>query len=261
MFTREPSGWSVSGRGLGFRFERQIRPGVVCVAERHNPLCGTESHSLNPTPYVDMNIEITPKKTDGVERLLQISVPVETVRDAEEKAARRYATRVRLPGFRPGKAPTAMIKKKFAEAIRAETLESLVQEAYKQVIESEKFKLASQPHVHDVKFGDNEVRMMTDAREQGEAMLRAAGLTNVVSWQNEHVPGDAIHEMGGARMGNDPRQSVLNKWSQAHDAANLFVTDGAQMASISCVNPSLTFMAFTARATDHAVKQLRAGAI
>ena len=103
-----------------------------------------------------MNIEITPKKTDGVERLLQISVPVETVRDAEEKAARRYATRVRLPGFRPGKAPTAMIKKKFAEAIRAETLESLVQEAYKQVIESEKFKLASQPHVHDVKFGDNE---------------------------------------------------------------------------------------------------------
>jgi choline dehydrogenase-like flavoprotein len=113
----------------------------------------------------------------------------------------------------------------------------------------------------DVRFGDNEVRMMTDAREQGEAMLRAAGLTNVVSWQNEHVPGDAIHEMGGARMGNDPRQSVLNKWSQAHDAPNLFVTDGAQMASISCVNPSLTFMAFTARATDHAVKQLQAGAI
>jgi choline dehydrogenase-like flavoprotein len=64
--------------------------------------------------------------------------------------------------------------------------------------------------------------MMTDAREQGEAMLRRAGLTNVVSWQNEHVPGDAIHEMGGARMGEDPRQSVLNKWSQAHDAANLF---------------------------------------
>jgi len=103
-----------------------------------------------------MNIEITPKKTDGVERLLQISVPVETVRDAEDKAARRYATRVRLPGFRPGKAPAAMIKKKFADAIRQETLESLVQEAYKEVLEREKFKLASQPHVHDVKFGDNE---------------------------------------------------------------------------------------------------------
>jgi len=103
-----------------------------------------------------MNIEITPKKTDGVERLLQISVPVETVRDAEDKAARRYATRVRLPGFRPGKAPAAMIKKKFADAIRQETLESLVQEAYKEVLEREKFKLASQPHVHDVKFSDNE---------------------------------------------------------------------------------------------------------
>lgn len=103
-----------------------------------------------------MNIEITPKKTDGVERLLQISVPIETVRDAEDRAARRYATRVRLPGFRPGKAPAAMIKKKFADAIRQETLESLVQEAYKEVLEREKFKLASQPHVHDVKFGDNE---------------------------------------------------------------------------------------------------------
>ena len=103
-----------------------------------------------------MNIEITPKKTDGVERLLQISVPVETVRDAEEKAARRYATRVRLPGFRPGKAPAAMIKKRFADAIRQETLETLVQEAYKEVIEREQLKLASQPHVHDVKFGENE---------------------------------------------------------------------------------------------------------
>ncbi|RYD21501.1 MAG: GMC family oxidoreductase, partial [Spirochaetia bacterium] len=77
----------------------------------------------------------------------------------------------------------------------------------------------------------------------------------------EHVPGDAIHEMGGARMGADPRKSVLNQWSQAHDADNLFVTDGAQMASISCVNPSLTFMALTARATDLAVKQFKAGAL
>jgi choline dehydrogenase-like flavoprotein len=113
----------------------------------------------------------------------------------------------------------------------------------------------------DVTFRENEVRMMADAREQGEAMLKAAGLINVGSWQNEHVPGDAIHEMGGARMGADPRQSVVNKWSQAHDAANLFITDGAQMTSNSCVNPSLTFMALTARAADHAVKQLKAGAI
>jgi choline dehydrogenase-like flavoprotein len=113
----------------------------------------------------------------------------------------------------------------------------------------------------DVTFRDNELKMMSDARAEGERMLRAAGLVNVTSGAGEHVPGDAIHEMGGARMGADPRTSVLNSWSQAHDAANLFVTDGAQMASISCVNPSLTFMALTARATDHAVKQLRAGAI
>jgi choline dehydrogenase-like flavoprotein len=113
----------------------------------------------------------------------------------------------------------------------------------------------------DVTFRDNEIRMMDDARSEGEKMLRAAGLLNVTSSRSEHVPGDAIHEMGGARMGLDPRQAVLNKWSQAHDAANLFVTDGAQMTSISCVNPSLTFMAFTARATDQAVKQLKAGAI
>jgi len=109
----------------------------------------------------------------------------------------------------------------------------------------------------DVRFRDNELRMMADARVQGEAMLKGAGLTNVVSEEKEHVPGDAIHEMGGARMGVDPRKSVLNGFSQAHEASNLYVTDGAQMASISCVNPSLTFMALTARAVDHAVKQTR----
>lgn len=113
----------------------------------------------------------------------------------------------------------------------------------------------------NVTFRDNEMRMMADAREQGEKMLRAAGLTNVESSVKEHVPGDAIHEMGGARMGADPRASVLNKWSQAHDATNLFVTDGSQMASISCVNPSLTFMALTARAVDHAVKEMKAGRV
>lgn len=110
----------------------------------------------------------------------------------------------------------------------------------------------------DVRFRDNELKMMADSRVQGEAMLKGAGLLNVRSWEGEHVPGDAIHEMGGARMGADPRTSVLNGWNQAHDASNLYVTDGAQMASASCVNPSLTYMAMTARAADHAVKQLRA---
>jgi choline dehydrogenase-like flavoprotein len=113
----------------------------------------------------------------------------------------------------------------------------------------------------DVRFRDNEIRMMDDAQEQGMVMLRQAGLTNVTSSRGKHVPGEAIHEMGGARMGRDPRTSVLNGWNQAHDAPNLFVTDGAQMASVSCVNPSLTFMTMTARAADHAVKQMQAGVI
>ncbi|MDH7638355.1 GMC family oxidoreductase [Sphingomonas oryzagri] len=113
----------------------------------------------------------------------------------------------------------------------------------------------------DVTFRDNEFKMMADARQQGEIMLRQAGLLNVTSDEAEHVPGDAIHEMGGARMGNDPRSSVLNKWNQAHEAPNLFVTDGSQMNSVSCVNPSLTFMAMTCRAVDHAVKLRRAGTI
>jgi len=115
--------------------------------------------------------------------------------------------------------------------------------------------------VFNVTFRDNELKMMADARVQGEAMLRGAGLTDVKSSEGEHVPGDAIHEMGGARMGHDPRTSVLNRWNQAHDAPNLFVTDGAQMASVSCVNPSLTFMAMTARACDNAVKLMKAGTI
>ena len=116
-------------------------------------------------------------------------------------------------------------------------------------------------NVFNVTFRDNEMKLLRDSAIQGQKMLRAAGLVNVGSSSEEHVPGDAIHEMGGAVMGADPRRSVVNRWSQAHDALNLYVTDGAQMASTSCVNPSMTFMAFTARAADHAVKQVKAGAL
>jgi trigger factor len=103
-----------------------------------------------------MNIEITSKKSEGLERLLEVTVPVEDVRGAEDRAARRYASQVRLPGFRPGKAPAAMVRRKFADAIRQEAIESLVQEAFKEVLEREKLDLATQPHVHDLKFGDGE---------------------------------------------------------------------------------------------------------
>lgn len=103
-----------------------------------------------------MNIEITPGTNDGVERRLQVSVPVDTIREVEDRTARRYASQVRLPGFRPGKAPPAMVRKKFGDAIRQETLEALVQDAYKEVLEREQLKLASQPHVHDVKYDEGQ---------------------------------------------------------------------------------------------------------
>jgi trigger factor len=103
-----------------------------------------------------MNLQVTEKKSDGVERLLQVEVPADMVRQAEEKAVRRYASSARLPGFRPGKAPPAMIRQRFAAAIRQEAVESLIQEAYKQVVGDTEVKLAAQPHVHDVKFNEGE---------------------------------------------------------------------------------------------------------
>lgn len=103
-----------------------------------------------------MDIQITTKKSEGVERLLEVSVPADAVRDAEEKTARRYASQVRLPGFRPGKAPTAVVRKRFKDAIRQQVLETLVQEAYKEVIDREQLKVAAQPHIHDVKFEEGE---------------------------------------------------------------------------------------------------------
>jgi len=103
-----------------------------------------------------MDIQITTKKSEGVERLLEVSVPVATVRAEEEKQARRYASSVRLPGFRPGKVPVAMVRKRFKDTIRQQVLETLVQEALKEVVEREKLDVAAQPHVHDVKFDDGE---------------------------------------------------------------------------------------------------------
>ena len=102
-----------------------------------------------------MDIQITTKKSEGVERLLEVSVPLAAVRDEEEKTAKRYAGSVRLPGFRPGKAPAAMVRKRFKDAIRQQVLETLVQEAFKEVMEREKLDVAAQPHVHDVKFEDD----------------------------------------------------------------------------------------------------------
>jgi trigger factor len=103
-----------------------------------------------------MNIQIETKKTEGAERLLEVSVPADDVRAATERTARRYASKVRVPGFRAGKAPPQMVLKRFADAIRQETIESLVQEAYQEVLEREHLKVAAQPHIHDLKFNEGE---------------------------------------------------------------------------------------------------------
>ena len=110
----------------------------------------------------------------------------------------------------------------------------------------------------NVSYGENEHVMLEEARKDAVAMLEAAGCTSINSNPvNLTVPGNRIHEMGSARMGSDPNNSVLNKWCQAHDVPNLFLTDGAFMTSAACQNPSISFMALTARACDHAVKLMQ----
>ncbi len=99
-----------------------------------------------------MEIQLNPKTTTGVERAVEVTVPAAEVAAAEERTTKRYASQARLPGFRPGKAPAAVVRKKFAEAIRNETIESVVREAYKEIVEKDNIQVASQPHIHDLKF-------------------------------------------------------------------------------------------------------------
>ena len=113
----------------------------------------------------------------------------------------------------------------------------------------------------DFTHGENERKALADAAKEASAMLTAAGGKVILSLDRPGVGGSAIHEMGGAMMGHDPRMSVTNRWNQLHDVANVFVTDGAAMASSACQNPSLTYMALTARACDNAVKMLQEGRI
>ena len=111
----------------------------------------------------------------------------------------------------------------------------------------------------DCEFKENEMKMRVDMKNSAAEMLEAAGIKNVSTYDTMPAPGFCIHEMGTARMGKDPKTSVLNKWNQMHDAKNVFITDGSCMASSACQNPSLTYMALTARATDFAVGELKKG--
>lgn len=113
--------------------------------------------------------------------------------------------------------------------------------------------------VANVAYGQNEKIMKQEMMDSAVEMLKAAGLKNVRGYSKPMPPGRSIHEMGGACMGLDPKSSYLNKWNQSHEVPNLFITDGAAFSSVSCVNPSITFMALTARAVDYADKQFKAG--
>jgi choline dehydrogenase-like flavoprotein len=113
----------------------------------------------------------------------------------------------------------------------------------------------------DAGLKENELKMRKDIIKELVAMFEAAGVKNITTWDKDYNIGQGIHEMGTARMGNDPKTSVLNSHNQVWDALNVFVTDGAAMTSSACQNPSLTYMALTARAAEYAVSELKKGNI
>ncbi len=108
-------------------------------------------------------------------------------------------------------------------------------------------------------YHENEEAMRKDIKQSTVEMLSKAGFTNIHSYDHMQPAGSAVHEMGTARMGRDPKTSVLNGFNQLHDVKNVFITDGSSMTSGACQNPSLTYMALTARACDYAVSELKKG--
>jgi choline dehydrogenase-like flavoprotein len=115
--------------------------------------------------------------------------------------------------------------------------------------------------ITSVSYDENDERQLKDFFVQAAGMLDHAGCKNISTTDTRQAPGLDIHEMGGVRMGKDPKTSLLNAWNQFHECSNVFVTDGSCMTSTGTQNPSLTFMAITARAVDHAVDELKKGSL
>jgi len=159
----------------------------------------------------------------------------------------------------------------FKEALRKPGVWSLVLAGFGECLPRERNRMYLHPNKVDrfgipqvafeFEWGDNELAIRGDAVEQASRLHKAGGALYDFPLDEPSYGGSAVHEMGTARMGDDPGESVLNARNQAHEAPNLFVTDGACMTSSSCVNPSLTYMALTARACDYAARQLAEGAI
>jgi choline dehydrogenase-like flavoprotein len=108
---------------------------------------------------------------------------------------------------------------------------------------------------------ENDEKMVADYLQQCQEMFEHAGFTDITANDSKSPPGADIHEMGGVRMGKDPKTSLLNGWNQLHQCKNVFVTDGACMTSTGTQNPTLTFMAITARAANHAVEEMKKGGL
>lgn len=137
----------------------------------------------------------------------------------------------------------------------AETIPKLNNQVW---LDAEKRDAWGVPLLHvDVDYDDNDWKIRQDYFDQMSEMFDAAGFQNIQTRNDDRRPGNDIHEMGGIRMGNDPKTSLLNKWNQLHACPNVFVTDGACMTSTATQNPSLTYMAFAARAVDHAVNEMK----
>jgi choline dehydrogenase-like flavoprotein len=127
--------------------------------------------------------------------------------------------------------------------------------------ESLKDKYGIPQLVVSCEWSENDEKMLKDYIAESTAMLQTAGFKHIKVEDNQSPPGADIHEMGGVRMGHDPKTSLLNKWNQLHLCRNVFVTDGSCMTSTGTQNPTLTFMALTARASNHAMEELKKGNI
>ena len=111
----------------------------------------------------------------------------------------------------------------------------------------------------DIEYGDNEQNLTNDAIECAHEIFEAAGVELISENTKMYPPGHSIHEVGTARMGNDPKTAVLNKYNQAHDVKNLFVVDGSCFVSSGCVNPTLTILALAMRSCDYLIEQMKRG--
>lgn len=158
-----------------------------------------------------MDIQITQTEGTGAERHLHVAVPPEAVQAAEEKTTRRYASQARLPGFRPGKAPAAMVKKKFADAIRQDVLQEIVQEAYKTALERESLDVVAQPHIHDLKFEPGQpVTFVLHLEVRPDVKLE-----RVEGFSVERATGEVTEEMVAQQL--DQMRDQRATWSPVED--------------------------------------------